>query len=40
MSYDEIAEATGVAAAEVRTALDGGRRLFERELKHGLEMAG
>lgn len=40
MSYEEIAEATGLPAAEVRTALDGGRRLFERELKHGLEMAG
>ena len=40
MSYEEIAEATGLPPAEVRTALDGGRRLFERELKHGLEMAG
>ncbi|MCK6480249.1 MAG: RNA polymerase sigma factor [Planctomycetaceae bacterium] len=40
MAVPEIAEVTGQTAAEVRTALDGGRRLFERELRHGLEMAG
>jgi RNA polymerase sigma-70 factor (ECF subfamily) len=40
MSHGEIAEATGIAAAEVPTALEGGRRLLERELKHALEAAG
>jgi len=40
MSAADIAEVTGQTAAEVRTALDGGRRLFERDLKHWLEMAG
>jgi DNA-directed RNA polymerase specialized sigma24 family protein len=40
MAAAEIAEVTGQTPAEVRTALDGGRRLFERELRHGLEMAG
>ena len=35
-----IAEVTDQTAAEVRTSLDGGRRLFERELRHGLESAG
>ncbi len=39
MSVPEIAEAAGLPAGEVRTALDGGRRLFERELRHGLESA-
>jgi len=40
MTPAEIAEVTGLGAAEVRTALDGARRLFERELKHGIEGAG
>lgn len=40
MRTAEIAEVTGQTAAEVRTAVDGGRRLFERELRHGLELAG
>lgn len=35
----EVAEASGIAPAEVRTALDGARRLFERELKHAIEGA-
>ena len=39
MSPAEIAEAAGVSPAEVRTALDSGRRLFERELKHAVEGA-
>ena len=40
MGAAEIAEVTGQTIAEVRTTLDAGRRLFERELRHGLEMAG
>lgn len=40
MGLPEIAEVTGQTPAEARTAVDGGRRLFERELRHGLEMAG
>lgn len=40
MGIADIAEVTGQTPAEVRTALDGGRRLFERELRHGLETAG
>jgi len=40
MGTAEIAEVTGQNAVETRTALDGGRRLFERELRHGLERAG
>jgi RNA polymerase sigma-70 factor (ECF subfamily) len=40
MNPAEIAEVTGLGPAEVRTALDGARRLFERELKHGIEAAG
>lgn len=40
MSPAEIAEVTGAAPGEVRTALDGARRLFERELKHCIEGAG
>jgi RNA polymerase sigma factor (sigma-70 family) len=40
MTAEEIADVTGASPAEVRTALDGGRRLFERELKHALEAAG
>ena len=39
MTVLEISETTGLSAGEVRTALDGGRRLFERELRHGLELA-
>jgi DNA-directed RNA polymerase specialized sigma24 family protein len=39
MGPEEIAEATGVDRAELRTAIDGARRLFERELKHSLEAA-
>jgi RNA polymerase sigma-70 factor (ECF subfamily) len=39
MAPAEIAEATGASPAEVRTSLDSGRRLFERELKHALEGA-
>ena len=37
---EETAEAAGVDRAELRTAIDGARRLFERELKHSLEAAG
>jgi RNA polymerase sigma-70 factor, ECF subfamily len=40
MSPPEIAEVTGLGPAEVRTALDGARRLFERELKRCVEGAG
>lgn len=40
MGYADIAEVTGQTLAEVRTALDSGRRLFEREFKHALELAG
>jgi RNA polymerase sigma-70 factor (ECF subfamily) len=40
MGQGEIADVTGLTAAEVRTALDGGRRLFERELRHRIEEAG
>jgi RNA polymerase sigma-70 factor, ECF subfamily len=40
MGPAEIAEVTGLGAGEVRTALDGGRRLFERELRHAIEAAG
>lgn len=40
MGAADIAAVTGQTAAEVRTAMDGGRRLFERELRHGLEQAG
>jgi RNA polymerase sigma-70 factor (ECF subfamily) len=40
MEPDAIAEATGLTPAEVATALDGGRRLFERELKRAVEEAG
>jgi RNA polymerase sigma-70 factor (ECF subfamily) len=40
MAAPEIAEVTGSPVAEVRAALDGGRRLFERELRRGLEAAG
>jgi RNA polymerase sigma-70 factor (ECF subfamily) len=39
MAPAEIAEATGLGVAEVRTALDGARRLFERELKRCVEGA-
>ena len=39
MNGPEAAEAAGVEAAEFRTAVDGARRLFERELKHSLEGA-
>jgi RNA polymerase sigma-70 factor (ECF subfamily) len=39
MTPAEIAESEGVSPAEVRTALDSGRRLFERELKHAIEGA-
>lgn len=39
MGVPEIAEVTGLPDAEVRTVLDGARRLFERELKRGLEAA-
>ncbi len=40
MGPAEIGEVTGLAPAEGRTALDGARRLFERELKRGIEAAG
>ncbi len=40
MAPAEIAEVTGLGPAEVRTALDGARRLFERELKRCVEGAG
>jgi RNA polymerase sigma-70 factor (ECF subfamily) len=36
----EIADVTGLPPAEVRTALDGGRRLFEREMRRAIEAAG
>jgi RNA polymerase sigma-70 factor (ECF subfamily) len=39
MGGPEAAEAAGVEPAEFRTAVDGARRLFERELKHSLEGA-
>jgi RNA polymerase sigma-70 factor (ECF subfamily) len=40
MGPAEIAEVTGLPPAEVRTALDGGRRLFEREMRRAMEAAG
>lgn len=39
MSPAEIADVLGLPAAEVRTVLDGARRLFERDLKHAIEGA-
>jgi RNA polymerase sigma-70 factor (ECF subfamily) len=40
MAPAEIGEVTGLGPAEVRAALDGGRRLFERELRRAIEAAG
>jgi RNA polymerase sigma-70 factor (ECF subfamily) len=40
LDYAAVAETTGVPLAEVRTALDSGRRLFEREFRFAVEKAG
>ncbi len=40
MSHAEIAEQTGRPPAELRTTLDSGRRLLEREFRMALEKAG
>ncbi len=39
MSYAAIAEATDFPVQEVHTAIDGARRLFEREFRFALEKA-
>jgi RNA polymerase sigma-70 factor (ECF subfamily) len=40
LDYGAVAETTGVTVADVRTALDSGRRLFEREFRFSMEKAG
>lgn len=39
MRYGDIGALTGKTAVEVRTTLDGARRLFEREFRFGMERA-